>query len=318
MTTLNLLKALDNGNLVSPVSISMVLELMGKVFKCDKTVMKYIEQAYKIKENKHLMVTCDIFGFESTEEYDVDFEYGIDIRKSAKIINKYVKKYTKGMIPKLLDFEPEGDDVIIVSTLYFKCDWLNKFKKENTRKKVEFKGENGKTKIDMLCMNDKFEFMKTKNLKSVIIPYQDERFIMILSQPIDIEIDIKDCVNKELLKHLSPNNFEQKSVDLMIPKMKIESTYDNMLNILENSGLDLVEINKKVTLTRVIHKVIIESDEDGTVVVAATAGRMKCMMAPRKKVEIEEWHGDHPYILTILDNFNKSIILLGIVDLTKQ
>ncbi len=306
-------------SIISPTNLKMALELGGVVFNCSDVTMPFIKTKYTQVPDPCLLVGCGVFGATSNNTQGVSFDCMVTEKNGMKLVNDYVSSQTKGMIPELLTQEPVGTTV--VSTLYFKGAWLEPFQEYQTYKEYDFNGLNGKVKVPVMRkFGDKknTRFIVSDNLKSLVLPYVGDRFVAVLTLPKIYHVSIHDMIKHpsgffydQWKEHLQLQNVKMLRIQHFVPKFKKRFRYNNMDQILKNAGFDLDTFREKSGVDQIVHEVVIEMDEKGTEASAASGLVSKGM--PETD---DDWIGDKPYMLAIVDNVTKSVLFSGIVDFT--
>ncbi len=120
----------------------------------------------------------------------------------------------------------------------------------------------------------------------------------------------------------SIENLRESEVHVTIPKFKIEAEYELKEHLSKlgmkdvfTSAVDLSGINgkKDLEVSKVIHKVVVEVNEEGSEVAAATAiiNKTKGLFLLRK---VHEFKANHPFIIFIRDNRTGMILLIGLIN----
>jgi serine protease inhibitor len=303
--------------MVSPVNLKMALELAGELFKCTDLTLPFIKTKYTENPDPSLLVACGIFGYPvltGPPVLDVKFGYEVTQANGADLINKFVETKTNGQLKQILNSEPIGTS--LVSTLYFKGNWQDKFDVHQTRKDFTFKGINGEAKVDMMCKygREKTNFIATNNFESIVLPYLGGRFVSIMTLPRDGNKSMHDLFRdrslyEEMSSHFNLSTMRQLKVQHYVPKFKKEFSYQNMHEILQGAGFNFQEFKQRSGIDDVIHKVVVEVDEVGTTAAAAT------VMVSRGASSVDaHWIGDRPYTFAIMDLSDRSVLFWGLID----
>uniref|UniRef100_A0A1I7V443 SERPIN domain-containing protein n=1 Tax=Caenorhabditis tropicalis TaxID=1561998 RepID=A0A1I7V443_9PELO len=233
-----------------------------------------------------------------------------DKEASAEAINKFVRENTGDHIKKIISADSIKEDLVAVLTnaLYFKADWLNKFKKESTFKREFFSSEDSKREIDFLhasmvhrsyAENDQFQVLS--------LPYKDETFALTIFLP-KTRFGLADAlksIDSATIQHLL-SNVSDTFVNVRIPKWKIETEL-GLNEALQSIGIkkafsgdaDLGNLADGVFVSAVTHKALIEVDEDGTKAAAATTVSISLKSAMFPIDEPIEFRADHPFLFVL-------------------
>lgn len=242
-------------------------------------------------------------------------------------INQWVSDNTNGMINPFLN-ENLGVDtnMVLINGVYFKGDWANQFKKEDTQK-LSFNGANGETKTDMMCKyGEKFKYIEKHDIRGVEFPYEGDKIAMDILIPQEQDggeeeqLNIKDCFAKLSDKEKDEifSAFDEASpkeiFTLKIPKFTMEYSIDDLGDILKKMGLstsfgqeaDFSKIAEGISIDQVAHKAKIKVDEKGTEASAVTA-----IMEQNAIEETTNFIVDHPFIYVIRDIQTGTILFIG-------
>jgi serine protease inhibitor len=245
---------------------------------------------------------------------DIDFQD----EKAADTINEWIDKATKGKIDKMID-PPILPDVVmyLINAIYFKGQWTTQFNKDFTFTGV-FNTEEGQEKeIQMMNRKGKVEYGEIKGTKIVRLPYGDKEVAMYCILP-EKGTKINDYVNKFSIEEwieLKDNLLEQDDVRLQIPRFKMEYGVKKLNDSLIKLGMgeafgnsaDFSGIKDDIFISRVLHKAVIDVNEEGSEAAAVTVVEMNegCVIDPI------EFIADRPFLFIIADNKTKSILFMG-------
>ncbi|KAG2501611.1 hypothetical protein HYH03_000116 [Edaphochlamys debaryana] len=207
----------------------------------------------------------------------------------AADVNAWVSQATRGMITQLL--QSDDFDAVLANAIYFKGLWSHAFKKEQTHKR-DFRLAAGQAKsVDM--MERKFErsdritmIRKEGVYDAVQLPYKGDAFTAIALLPaegVEVAAALKDFAE-------SPQDFRfMPEVLVVMPKFKVSSQM-SLTPVLQHLGVksafggsaDFSRLSASgLHISDVVHKAVIEVDEEGTVAAAVTAVMMvMCMPLP--------------------------------------
>ncbi|PIC22558.1 hypothetical protein B9Z55_016570 [Caenorhabditis nigoni] len=236
-----------------------------------------------------------------------------DKEASAEAINKFVRENTGEHIKQIISSDSITSDLVAVLTnaLYFKADWLNKFKKESTFKREFFKSADSKREIDFLnaaavhrsyAENDQFQVLS--------LPYKDETFALTIFLP-KTRFGLGEAMktlDSATIQHLM-SNVSDELVNVRIPKWKIETEL-GLNEALQQIGIkkafdqsaDLSNMAEGLFVSKVTHKALIEVDEDGTKAAAATTISISLKSAMFPIEEPKDFIADHPFLFVLSQN----------------
>eukprot|EP01083_Nonionella_stella_P035790 97605_1 len=249
--------------------------------------------------------------------------------KAATIVNRWCAQNTNNMIKKIVDAKQmKGVQLLIANAIYFKGKFENKFPKNKTKKNVSFYRDKSRSKticknIQMMYQLEEQWFVKGYKSKNggkydvVQLEYENSNLSLILA--------INNYCNqqKKLLtqKDIASVDWEWGKVRLSVPKFKYE--FEMVLNdVLQRMGIrqafgDNADFSgmtgdKSLQIGKVIHKAVIEVDEEGTEAAAVTVVTMKrkgrSMHTPKEPPTIRF---DHPFSFYIYHGEKDVVLFCG-------
>nr|XP_512165.4 serpin B4 [Pan troglodytes] len=260
--------------------------------------------------------------FYQTSVESVDFANAPE--ESRKKINSWVESQTNEKIKNLFPDGTIGNDttLVLVNAIYFKGQWENKFKKENTKEEKFWPNKNTYKSVQMMRQYNSFNFALLEDVQAKVleIPYKGKDLSMIVLLPNEIDglqkLEEKLTAEK-LMEWTSLQNMRQTHVDLHLPRFKMEESYDlkdtlrtmGMVNIF-NGDADLSGMtgSRGLSVSKVLHKAFVEVTEEGAEAAAATAVVVVELSSPSTN---EEFHCNHPFLFFIRQNKTNSILFYG-------
>ena len=240
----------------------------------------------------------------------------IDVQDGHNNINDWVSKKTEGNIPMISDKLDEDTLLVLVNTIYFNSEFVQKFDDKDS---IEFKGINGKTTKNVPTIKDKnrnCDYCETNDYQAVRIPFQKNGcyLYMILPKTNNYFDKVKNIDIKKLVKNMSP-----KDVCLEIPRFRIESSlnlndYCNNNNLLQNlMNTNLDNINPKAKISKLMQKVVFEITDKGVQAAAASVDYInkECYLEDEKKPETEMIF-NHAFIGFITDKDNNALFKFNV------
>lgn len=236
---------------------------------------------------------------------------------SRGIINRWVEKNTADKIKDLLG---QGSispltRLVLTNAIYFKGDWATKFKPADTKPGPFQVTPDTTINVPMMNQNGNFLFVETDAVKLLQMPYVggDLSMVVLLPKTSMAEFGSKLDVT-QLEKLLSAARMRE--VDVSLPKFKFEAEYQlkdllmgmGMIDAFTNSA-DFSGINGRqdLLITKVIHKAIIEVNEEGSEAAAATA----VVIGLKSVMNKPEFKADRPFLFLIRHNATGSILFFG-------
>nr|XP_020669999.1 serpin B10-like [Pogona vitticeps] len=260
------------------------------------------------------------------EPQSVDFLRAAEQARNQ--INSWVERQTDNRIQNLL---PKGaidsqTVLVLVNAIYFKGQWEKKFQKENTIEK-SFRLSKIQTKpVQMMFLRDTFPAFYVETLRVYILelPYVSNDLSLLILLPEDItdestglEVLEKELTYERLAIWTSPEMMEKTDVEVHLPRIKLEESYD-LKSTLSSMGMkDAFNQNQAnfsgmsaqndLVLSEVFHKAFLEVNEEGTEAAAATAA----VIVTRSAVQPIKVEADHPFLFFIRHNKTKNILFFG-------
>lgn len=239
-------------------------------------------------------------------------------------MNDWAKEQTDGKIDQVIEsFDPQTV-AAIANAIYYSDRWAKEFPKENTQNDV-FKGKAGEENVPFLYN----EFTE--------MPYYEDDAMQAASLGtstggrLTILLPKEGQDAEELLAGMDAEKFEtlmeagEATVQLSLPKFKVESDIFSIKEVLEQMGvplmdsvdphLDKIAEGELLYISQAVQKAIIEVDEEGMTAAAVTVMAMERASLP---VEMEpvEMKCDRPFafILSAYGSEGQQVLFTGVVN----
>ncbi|KAJ3654869.1 hypothetical protein Zmor_014024 [Zophobas morio] len=204
---------------------------------------------------------------------------------AAATINAWVEEKTKEKIKNLVIGEDldELTRLVLINAIYFKGNWKHKFNKKNTKTEPFYLNDIDSVNVQMMHIEREFHYKSVKELEAQIIelPYTNNNLSMVIILPFK-----RDGI-AELEKKLAGVNLTEvtngmytEEVTVPLPRFKIEQTIDLKDSLIKLGFREIfspaANFNGMITskeplcVSKVIQKVFIEVNEEGTEAAAAT------------------------------------------------
>ncbi|HEY6437473.1 MAG TPA: serpin family protein, partial [Ignavibacteriaceae bacterium] len=260
----------------------------------------------------------DLKKFFGTTIETADFVHNSIAATNA--INEWVKTQTHDKIPKLLS-EPLDPltRLVLLNAVYFKGIWSTKFLKNETKEEIFLNRGVNEVKKEMMKRNGKFNYTQIESLNSKLLelPYSGDDLSLYIVLPNEKGFNqLKNNLKDFAVIENSIRNLRESEVHVTIPKFKIEAEYELKEQLSElgmrqvfDSKADLSGIDGKrdLSVSNVIHKAVVEVNEEGSEALAATAIAVGGSSPPK----VHEFKADHPFMFFIRDNRNGMILFVG-------
>lgn len=164
--------------------------------------------------------------------------YG-DAQASANTINTWVANKTGQKIKDLIDASVLNDltRLVLVNAIYFKGDWKTKFQPDQTTKETFYMSAESSKQVDMMKLfNKKFNYLYSPgglSCGALELPYVGDSIAMTIILPNEgtyVE-EIEKKLTPEILHEILTGFLPTETVNLQLPKFKLEYKQEVILNI---------------------------------------------------------------------------------------
>lgn len=235
---------------------------------------------------------------------------------SVGVINNWVSDKTNKLIPSIIS-PPISEDTImyLINAIYFKGEWTTEFKQENTQEK-DFYALDGKTdKVQMMFRDGKIDYLNNDELQAVRLPYGDEKVSMVVVLPKKDLNGWIDSMNGDKWKGILAGFNPVSDLQLQIPKFKMEYGLKELNSVLKELGMreafsdraDFTGIANNLFISQVLHKAVVDVNEQGTEAAAVTA----VVMQVTSFIEPVSFTADRPFFFAIVDNEEGNLLFMG-------
>lgn len=290
--------------------------LLGYLAGVDKDIELKMGNSIWIREGEEIQpgfleVNKNIFRAEVAE---LDFTK----QDAADTINRWIEKATEGKIEKMLEGEiPPHVIMYLINAIYFKGEWTDQFDKDNTFP-TEFRSGTGeKQQVMMMSKHGDAGYGEGQDYQAVRLPYGNEKTAMYVILPrtgLDVNsfIDNMDMAKWEEIRNSIGT---RRDVIVQLPRFKIEYGIKLLNDSLSNLGMaeaftdraDFSGIRDNIFINRVMHKAVIEVNEEGSEAAAATVVEMT-EAAAREPLK---FIADRPFVFLIAEEETGSILFVG-------
>jgi serine protease inhibitor len=241
--------------------------------------------------------------------------------KALETINAWVKDKTKGEIPAILEkLEPDARFVIL-NAVYFKGAWELAFDPARTAK-APFTRVDGSKREDVPLMSATFpaQLAELGELQAVWLPYAGKDIAMVVIAPRTdgaptLVADTLKTTSIDKLIAAASKEAQERPVHVRLPRFRAES-YLNLTDALAgqigralDADSDYSPINaaKKGPLL-VVHRVVVDVSEAGTVAAAATG-----ITSDRSLAVTPVLSADRPFAFAIVHRPTQAVLFTGYV-----
>lgn len=309
-------ETLGYGNMSTDRLNGSYRQLLKHFDNVDEKVELSISNSIWIREGEPVNETFletnrDVFGAKATV---LDFSSN----NAVDTINGWVSRATKGKIEKIVS-PPINEGVVmyLISAIYFKGQWAWTFNKKNTFT-AEFNNADGtKSNVMMMSRKGMEEYAEGDNYKAVRLPYGSGKIAMYMILPdegTDIDGFIED-LQPEFWNTLKDSFVKTTGVTVQVPRFRIEYGVKELQESLSALGMaevfsesaDFSGIRERTRISSVLHKAVIEVNEEGSEAAAVTSVEEQCTSAGPQVSFI----ADRPFIFAIADEDTDTVLFLG-------
>ncbi|XP_075226313.1 uncharacterized protein LOC142327294 [Lycorma delicatula] len=241
---------------------------------------------------------------------------------AAKIINDWVNRKTGGFVPTFItpDKIQQDTQMVLVNAMVFKATWLYNFQPTATKVQEFYVSETEKMFTYMMNIKGIFKhsYEPTLGASVVQIPFKDEKynFIIVLPKEKDgLHQVSRAIIHNPLISILL--NQDQQEVALSLPRFKIESEFElsEPLSAIGAKTIfsdiaelpNIIEGNTTLKVSTMLHKAVIDVNEEGVTAAAATGAAVVPLMSPYTVNFI----ADHPFLFFIYNSKSNILIFEG-------
>ena len=244
-------------------------------------------------------------------------------------LNAWVKEYTKGMIPHLLDSIDPSTVMLLVNVLTFDQKWETPYENSQVEKDQIFHNYDGGEATVTMLRSSETRYVEGYGFTGFIKSYEADYDILFLlpDEKLDVYAAMGALTNQKyaairLWRELS-SRFPLPSASVKIPEFSYDCTYDDLIPAVAGTGVErafsdaLADFSGlgesalgNVYIGMILQKTHIELDRNGTKAAAATVIGMKnAAMPPMDEREVIL---DRPFGYVIFDRTTGTPLFLGI------
>ncbi|XP_048655919.1 serpin B9-like isoform X1 [Marmota marmota marmota] len=244
--------------------------------------------------------------------------------KSREHINTWVSKETKGKIPELLPMGSidEQTRLVLVNAIYFQGTWDEKFDKPCT-KEMPFKiNQEEEWPVQMMWQEANFNFIYISEAQTKVLelPYAGKTLSMIILLPdedVDLSVVENNLTFEKFIAWTKAASLQNTEVEVFLPRFKLQEDYE-MKSVLQRLGmvdafqpgqadLSAMSTETDLCLSKVVHKSVVEVNEEGTEAAAATAVNIVLFGSSCKPT----FCANHPFLFFIRHNETNTVLFCG-------
>lgn len=235
------------------------------------------------------------------------------------MINNWVSQQTKGNIPSIIKEISPSEVMYLINAIYFKSGWKEKFDPARTVKRNFYLPDNSAVQANFMDGDIGFKRYDNNDAHIFELPYSSSKYSMVIimpanGQPIDQFASALDSTKWNSWMH----NLVYAHGELKMPKFKFNYGTDLKdalsalgMGIAFSANADFTGVNPsgQLHISYVLHKAIVDVDENGTTAAAVTVVGLSGAAAPSPPTVI-----DHPFIFAIREMKTGLILFVGTVN----
>lgn len=237
-------------------------------------------------------------------------------------INGWVSEKTRGKITEMLSAQDVTQHTrnVLVNAIYFKGKWSDAFSKQYTKEAPFTLADGKQTRVNLMFNSGRYSYGETADFQIIKIPYQAHDLAMTIILPrtaAGLPAIEKNFSQKNLTDWKSKMLWRE--VHLSLPRFKVEYQFEpqkilrqmGIVDAFEPAKADFSGISSEpMYVAKVIHRAVVELNEEGTEAVAATAVSRNLISLVRPTPP-EVFKADHPFLYLIHDLDYDTILFMG-------
>ena len=250
--------------------------------------------------------------------------------ESAAAINEWANQNTKGKIPNVIspaDLD-ETTRLILTNAIYFKGRWQKKFNEDYTKDEDFHLLDGSRVKVPLMFQRGSFNYGEGEGYQAVELAYQggEQVLSMVVLLPREGQVEsFESALHVDKLAGII-DGMRYREVVLKVPRFKLEREF-SAKDVLAAMGMpdafdqreanfsgmaDFANIEEEegLYISEVMHKALVEVNEEGTEAAAATV-IFGGVMTESVRPPPVEMTIDRPFIFLIRDNATGSILFAG-------
>lgn len=263
--------------------------------------------------------TEDIKKYYDSEAFSSDFTKNEEAKKQ---INDYVEKHTNGKIVDLLSTLDQSTKMVLVNYIFFKGKWEHVFDANLTKEDNFMVDENTTVRVPMMEREGTYNSWRDHDLSCVVVrlKYAGNVSACFILPDEGKMNEVEEGLSVATLQKWK-HTHRERTFSLHLPKFSISATSD-LREVLIKLGItevfsDMADLSgitghNNLKASKVVHKALLNIDEQGTEAAGATAIEIKPRFIPRP-IKF-----DRPFLMVICEEITQSILFMGkVIDPTK-
>ncbi len=240
---------------------------------------------------------------------------------ARKRINDWAAEETRGKVkdliaPRVLD--PRSTLLVLTDAIYFKGAWLHPFDKAATTQAPFWTSPEESTPAPMMSQAGQFGYGESGLCQVLELPYAGRAFSMVVLLPRrrDGLPELERALAPEALARWT-GDLQERRVAVTLPKLKLGQEFRldqvlqkmGMVHAFSDADFSNMTGRRDLSLSAVVHKAVVDVNEEGTEAAAASAVIMGRAAAP--SAPPVEFRADHPFLFLIRHRQSASVFFMG-------
>jgi serine protease inhibitor len=235
-------------------------------------------------------------------------------------INAWVNEQTRGVIPTIVDYIPDGMRLYLINAIYFKGDWTDQFDRSRTQPRPFRLADGSTVNVPTMTHGKQIDLRVTWRPHATIVdlPYGGQAFSMTIVLPNDTTSvdDLVTALTAEQWNGWTASLGPSKN-EVFLPKFKLTNDF-NLIPTLATLGMGIAFDPMRADFTRmhtpselfiseVKHKTYVDVNEEGTTAAAVTSVGISLTSVPQVIVI------DRPFLFALRENLSGTILFMGVI-----
>ena len=237
-------------------------------------------------------------------------------------INAWVRQRTRGLIPSIIDEAPEEIGLVAINAVYFKDRWKTPFDLARTQPEP-FQTASGKP-VDVKMMHSpvaRFGFRQDDRFIAAELAYANDDFKLVVVTTKSTAARVAEFA--AVAGWLGGQEFAMSNGEIGMPKLSLTAA-EEMLRPLDALGLRIARqmpdalsgfSAMSLMITRVVQKLDLRLNEEGTEAAAATAVVTTRSLGTKGQIRMII---DKPFLFALRDQKTGLILFMGYVNVPEQ
>ena len=242
-------------------------------------------------------------------------------------INAWVAEKTRGKIGSIVEKLDPLELLLALNAVYFKGMWEEPFEKSRTHDELFFAFRKRTVKIPLMRRFDEYFYHEESAFQAVRLPYQGRRvgmYIFLPSKKSSLPAFLRTLTSSQWARWM--RSFALREGTVALPRFKFEHQVE-LVPVLTNLGMSdacdpsraqfdgIAPSPPPLYIGGVIHRALVEVNEEGTEAAAVTVMRMVALsVKPPPRPRVFEMIVDRPFFFAIRDDQSNMILFMGAVN----